>query len=175
MRQLMQNCSQKNAVKGTNFKDTHDDDDDDDDEGDSDFTDMDESWSEDSDSSNETDEAKELVQGKKYLVFESELYKLFTKCPKCYSPTIHINNHMVDSMLSISYSCLNGHSSKWNSQPLLNAMPAGNLLVSAAILFSGNTYTNINSFSNFCGLPIISETKFYDIQKQYLWPIVNNA
>ena len=62
--------------------------------GDSDFTEMDESLSDDSDSSNETDEAKEVVQGKKYLVFESELYKLFTKCPKCYSPTIHIKNHI---------------------------------------------------------------------------------
>ena len=69
---------------------------------------MDESWSEDSDSSNQTDEAKEVVQGKKYLVFESELYKLFTKCPKCYASKINIKNHMLGSMLSISYSCLNG-------------------------------------------------------------------
>ena len=97
---------------------------------------MDESWSEDSNSSNETDEAKEVVQGKKYLVFESELYKLFTKYPKCYSPTIHIKKHMLGSMFSISYSFLNGHNSKCNSQPLINAMPAGNLLVPAAILFS---------------------------------------
>ena len=54
-------------------------------------------------------------------------------------------------------------------------MPAGNLLVAAAIIFSGNTYTSINSFSNFCGLPIIPETKFYNTQKQYLWPTVNNV
>ena len=55
---------------------------------------MDESWSDDSDPSNKTDEAKEVVQGKKYLVFESEVYKLFTKCPQCYSPIIHIKKHM---------------------------------------------------------------------------------
>ena len=78
-------------------------------------------------------------------------------------------------MISMSYLCLNGHDSKLNSQPLINAMPAGNFVVSAAILFSRNTFANINGFSNFCGFPIISETKFYNIQKQNLWPIVNTT
>ena len=47
-------------------------------------------------------------------------------------------------------------------------------MVSAAILFSGNTFANIDSFSNFCDFPI-SETRFYNIEKQYLWPIVNTT
>ena len=55
-----------------------------------------------------------------------ELYKLFTHCPKCSSPIIQIKKHMLGSMISVSYSFLNGHDSKWNSQPLINAMPAGN-------------------------------------------------
>ena len=64
----------------------------------------------------------------------------------------------------------------WNSQPLINAMPAGNLILSAATLFSGNTFACINSFESFCNIILlISKTIFFDIQKQYLWPPVNNA
>ena len=70
---------------------------------------------------------------------------------------------------------INGHSSHWNSQPLINATPAGNLILSAATLFSGNTFASINSFGSFCNIPLISKTTFFDIQKQYLWPAVNNA
>ena len=144
-------------------------------DSDSDFEAMDDSSSQDSDTSDETDEGNELVKEKKYLVFESELFKLFTNCPKCSSPIINMEKHKLGSMLSVKYSCLNGHILKWNSQPLINAMPGGNLLLSAAILFSGNTYTKISSFSSFCGMLLMSETKYYNIQKTFLWPTVNKA
>ena len=78
-------------------------------------------------------------------------------------------------MVAISYSCINGHSSHWNSQPLINAMPAGNLILSATTLFSENTFSIINSFGSFCNIPLISKTKSFDIQKQYVWPAVNKA
>lgn len=146
-----------------------------DEESDSDFTISGMSTSEDSDSSDEIDVAKELINTKKYLVFESQLDKLFTLCPECSAPITSTTKQKVGSLLSVKYSCINGHSSKWDSQPLINAMPAGNLILSAAILFSGNTYSSISSFSSFCGMSLLSETKFYDIQKLYLWPIINNA
>ena len=58
----------------------------DDDSYETDSTEVDESESDDSDATSETDKAKKLVHAKKYLVFESKLYKLFTHCPKCSSP-----------------------------------------------------------------------------------------
>lgn len=142
---------------------------------DSDYEPDEESVSEDSESSDETDVAMEIIQCKKYLVFESELEKLFSVCPHCTGPITSMAKRNIGSMVVISYSCINGHSSHWNSQPLINAMPAGNLILSAATLFSGNTFASINSFGSFCNIPLISKTKFFDIQKQYLWPAVNNA
>jgi hypothetical protein len=41
---------------------------------------------------------------------------------------------------------------RWLSQPLIGKMPAGNLLVSAATLFCGQTYTHIAQFAEFMNL-----------------------
>ena len=49
---------------------------------DSDYEPGEESVSEDSESSDETDVAMEIIQCKMYLVFESELEKLFSVCGK---------------------------------------------------------------------------------------------
>ena len=131
------------------------------------------SVSEDSESSDEIDVAIEIIQCKKYLVFESELEKLFSVCPHCTGPIKLMAKRNIGSMVAISYLCINGHSSHWNLQPLINAMPAGNLILSAA---SAEThFASINSFGIFCNIALISKTKVFDIQKQYLWPAVNNA
>ena len=90
-------------------------------------------------------------------------------------PITSMAKRNIVSMVAISYSCINGHSPHFNSQPPMNAMPAGNLILSAATLLSGNTFASINSFGNFCNIPLISKTKCFDIQKQFLWPALNNA
>ena len=81
----------------------------------------------------------------------------------------------IGTLLTIKHLCLNGHDTRWNSQPFVNQTPAGNLLISAAILFSGNSFSKINEFSSFLSLQFISETKFYEFQKQDLWPIINKT
>ena len=53
---------------------------------DSDHEQHEESVSEDSESSDETDVAMEIIQCKKYLVFESGLEKLFSVSPHCTGP-----------------------------------------------------------------------------------------
>ena len=44
----------------------------------------------------------------------------------------------VGSMVRIQQNCACGYHRIWDSQPMIGALPAGNLLMSAAILFSGN-------------------------------------
>ena len=82
---------------------------------DSDYEPDEESISEDSESYDETDVAMEIIQCKKYLVFESELEKLFSVCPHCTGPITSMAKRNIGSMVVISYSCINGHSSHWNS------------------------------------------------------------
>jgi hypothetical protein len=55
----------------------------------------------------------------KFIVFQSCLESLFKRscCPDC-GQAINIHNtHINGTLLTISYTCLNGHENKWASQP----------------------------------------------------------
>ncbi len=41
------------------------------------------------------------------------------------------------SGLHVKLECINGHEWSWDLQPMVDKMPIGNLLISAAILFGG--------------------------------------
>ena len=117
-------------------------------------------------------DAGEADDEPKYLVFKSCLHSLLTYCPSCGSTVTSLRESTCGSMLSVKLFSLSGHETLWNSQPLFNRMPAGNLLTSAAILLSGNTYSRVSPFLN---LQFFSHTTFYDIQNKYLFPVVNKA
>ena len=51
-------------------------------------------------------------------------------------------------------------------------MAAGNLLLPAAILFSGLTYTSFANMAGILNVPMMSESYFYKIQKSYLNPVL---
>ena len=79
------------------------------------------------------------------------------------------------SFLSVNYMCSQGHVNTWHSQPLLNRMPAGNLLLSAAILFSGSTYSKFAHLAHILNLSIMVERTYHSIQAKYLLPIVHET
>ena len=99
--------------------------------------------SEDCESEEEVNLESEMVECKKYRVFESELKKLFSFCQSCASPVNDLSTRTMGSMVVFTYSCINGHSFNWNSQPLINEISAGNLIISSAILLSGNTFSSM--------------------------------
>ena len=117
----------------------------------------------------------ETQDEQKYIIFKSCLSLLLRHCPSCGSTVYNCQESTSGSMLSVLIFCVNGHEISWNSQPLINRMPAGNLLASAAILFSGNTFSRISQLASFLNLKFFSHTTFYDIQKKYLIPVVNEA
>jgi hypothetical protein len=82
----------------------------------------------------------------KYLVFENDLLKLFLFCPNCKSCISSLTKKTTGSMLTVTYTCANGHENVWHSQPVIRRMPAGNLLLSSAIVLSGNTLTDLHFF-----------------------------
>ena len=54
-------------------------------------------------------------------------------------------------------------------------MAAGNLLLSAGILFTGNDYSNIANVAKATNLQIFSQRSFTSTQKKYLFPVVNKV
>jgi hypothetical protein len=54
-------------------------------------------------------------------------------------------------------------------------MAAGNLLLPAAILFSGLTFAKFAYAANILKLNVISESEFYKVQTQYLFPVIKSA
>ena len=78
-------------------------------------------------------------------------------------------------MLSVELTCYSGHKVKWGSQPVVKRKPLGNLLLSAAFVFTGNTFTAISQLASCFNLQFFSESVFYDTQKKYLFPVIHEA
>ena len=111
----------------------------------------------------------------KYIVFNSCLQKLLRFCPTCGSVVESMSEHTQGTMLTVKLVCSNKHSIIWHSQPLINDMPAGNLVASAAILLSGGSYTKFSQFADIMKLQFMSESTFYRIQDSALIPVVNDT
>ena len=72
-----------------------------------------------------------------YLVFESALLLLFSSCLHCSGHT-RVNKVVIGSFLRIIQTCSRCRKILvWESQPYIGKIPAGNILTSAAILYSG--------------------------------------
>ena len=116
----------------------------------------------------------DLQKERKFLVFESCLLSLFSRCCKC-GLEVELKTSVRGTLLVVNGSCPDGHEIHWQSQPMLKNMGAGNLLVPAAILFSGLTFTGFANMAEILNLPLISESYFYKIQKEYLYPVIHST
>ena len=107
-------------------------------------------------------------------MFESCLLPLFSQCCKC-GLEVELKTSIRGTLLVVNGSCPDGHEVHWKSQPIIRNSGAGNLIVPAAILFSGLTFTSFTSMAEILNLPMISESYFYRIQKEYLYPVVHST
>ena len=94
----------------------------------------------------ETDTSKPQ-DDKQFLVFESELCKLWKRCVMCGATIVE----------AAKSTCINHHTFPWQSQPLIHRMASGNLLLSSAILLSGATYTKVSAIAEIMNLQFFSE------------------
>ena len=129
--------------------------------------------SEDSDS--DDDDSQTLPKQKKFIVFENELLKLFKFCQQCGSPTDATTTTQHGSMITVKISCMSGHTVTWESQPRVKGTAAGNLLIIAAIVFSGNTFKHTADFAKHLNLKFVSSSSYYRIQKKIIFPVVQKA
>ena len=111
----------------------------------------------------------------KFIAFNSCIQSLLHYCPSCGAPTDSLTQFCTGTLLTVNISCLNGHDVKWTSQPLIAGMPAGNLNVAAAILFSGQTYQRLSHFADILKIVFISESTYYRIQYQYVFPVIDET
>ena len=109
----------------------------------------------------------------KYIVFKSSLLELFKQCTSCHNDCIGEVAYQKGTFVAVKQLCSHcGHEHTWTSQPHIKDTPAGNILLSAAILFSGATSGKIFHLLSHMRVACISDRTFYYHQSQYLHPAV---
>ena len=77
------------------------------------------------------------------------------------------------SLVCVKQECSHcGHVWTWKSQPLVKDTPAGNILLSASILFSGSSPAKVLCMLKHLNMATIKERTFYRHQKNYLQPAI---
>ena len=134
------------------------------------FNDSNESSEEELDSELEPSETDQ-----KFILFNSCLDQLLTRCLKCGHVVSSQKKKTVGSMLSVELRCHEGHVTHWDSQATIRRKPVGNLLFPATILFTGNTFAGFSRLTLCLNLQFFSESVFYDFQRQFFFPVLIQA
>ena len=108
-----------------------------------------------------------------FIVSKEVLNKLFKVCIPCVQAILEQSKFIKGRMVIVKSTCINGHINTWDSQPYVNGIPLCNLLIPAAILFTGNTFTPIEHFSSCFSPQMISKTTFYTVQNKYVFPVTH--
>lgn len=110
----------------------------------------------------------------KGIVFLSKLLLLFQYCHICFTPNLEVMSSQTGTLLTIETKC-----SKckeifiWKSQPfLLGKFPAGNLLLSFAVLCAGASIKKVLLVFRHMGILVYNEPTYYYHQRHLLIPTV---
>lgn len=125
------------------------------------------------DLSQEESKSENLISEPKFIVFWSRLLTLFTFCRYCFQSCVVDKVLLKGSAVIIKTLCTNGHEYTWTSQPEINGYFSGNIFLSAAILYSGNTYARISQCFKMINVILFSSSNFYKVQKKFLFPAIN--
>ncbi|XP_078695648.1 uncharacterized protein LOC144924408 isoform X1 [Branchiostoma floridae x Branchiostoma belcheri] len=122
------------------------------------------------------DESVPPQEERKYLVFHSALLQLFSLCLLCGSGKQKLRLETIGSFLSITQICtLCEHVRTWSSQPFICNTPAGNLLISAAVLFAGAIPQQALNVFACLRLHCISARTFFRHQRMTLHLAIKNV
>ena len=116
-------------------------------------------------------ESNEATENK-FIVFESCLDDLLRKCVQCGCDG-YISKKSIGTCVVVSVSCLKCEFVRtWNSQPMTGTRPYGNLIISAAVLFSGVSPVKFLRLLDFAAIENICISTYNNIQSSYLTPSV---
>ena len=106
-------------------------------------------------------------------MFESQLLELFQQCQQKDEGQV---SYTLGTLVQIVQTCTHCDSTRvWNSQPFLRNVPAGNLLLSGALLFSGSHPVQALRMLDILGVRTISTSTFFRHQTLYLQPTILHA
>ena len=111
----------------------------------------------------------------KFIVFWSCLLPLLRICLTCNTTATVTKVFTKGSMVIASLLCSDNHVTKWYSQPHIGGSAAGNILLAASILYSGNTFTRIKEMMNIANIQFFSHSIFVRLQRNVLFPAVNKT
>ena len=110
---------------------------------------------------------------KKYIVFFSCLMELFAVCPNCTEPATAEVTKVIGTQIYVTQKCpACKFVRQWKSQPNIRRIPAGNLLLSSAILYSGSMISQTLRIFKILKVECFSRQTFHKHQKNYLIPVV---
>lgn len=90
----------------------------------------------------------------------------------CVYPDFH---YIKDRFMSYFQTCSNGHHiHTWSSQPKIKNLFAGNFLISAAVLISGNNFKKIALLASFMNLAMVGTTSHQRVQRVFTVPVINS-
>ncbi|KAI8510666.1 hypothetical protein Bbelb_115820 [Branchiostoma belcheri] len=111
-----------------------------------------------------------------FLVFWACLADLITtwfSCPECTCRKLSYECREVGTLLKVALTCSNcKYRGKWKSQPFYGRTAAGNILLSAAILFSGASVTKVLWVLSHMGVAVICARSFFRHQEKILFTAV---
>lgn len=122
-----------------------------------------------------TTEEVNKVKERKWMVNESNLMELFSRCHQCGVSVIDTKKTTVGSLIRVQWECSSGHKGTWSSCDEARGMPTNNLLVSACTLFTGATYSDIADWASLLNLQIPKKSSYYAMQSSYLIPVIDFA
>ena len=110
----------------------------------------------------------------KAVVFLTQLLLLFNICHFCTAPNPQSTVKQCGTMLSIDSKCEKCEKTfSWRSQPyMLGRFPAGNLLLSFAILCAGASFRKVQLVFKHMGLLLFHPPTYYFHQRYFLIPTI---
>ena len=98
---------------------------------------------------------------------------LFEACQLCIEPATAEVSKLMGTQIHVTQKCNTcSYFRVWRSQPDILRIPAGNLLLSAAILYSGSMISQTLRMLKILKVECFSRQTFHKHQKNYLIPVV---
>lgn len=121
---------------------------------------------------------EKYAKEKKYLVFESclDVLLLNMRCQQedCSENIQRYDKHTVGSLLVVFATCRRGHRCKlWESQPRVNGVGAGNVLLATILVLTGSSFTKIKGLCDIIALQIFSESSFHRYEDTFIFPSID--
>ena len=110
----------------------------------------------------------------KFIICEESIARTFALCLKCESRCSVLVTSVIGSYCKILISCSAsaGHNISWSTGPLMNRLPAFNLLMAASILSTGMESNKTIRFMESLNILSIKRRELSNIQSAYVIPAV---